>query len=221
MIESALSQLDIEVLLFAPGHTPSAEQRVVRTVKPPLTEWRAALIALMDRYSDLAFDATHLEAQKLMYFMKAAGEAFRVQFEKGPYGPYDQGMKHALVGMEGHYLKGFGEGKRLDPVAVTPSAREEAVEFLASHPKTLERFERVEKLIEGFESPYGLELLATVHWVVANEDPSAACDVERAVNLALAWSERKRKALKPGHLRLAWQRLSEQGWFGTLVPTAH
>ncbi|MEO7454328.1 MAG: macro domain-containing protein [Fimbriimonadales bacterium] len=215
LIVDTFMHLDVEVTLFEPGHTPATEERMVRTVKPKLTEWRAALVALMDSYSELAFEATHLEAQKLMYFMEAAGESFKEHFAKGEYGPYDQGMRHALVGMEGHYLRGFGEGKRLDPVAVLPSAREETSHYLEDHPQTLQRLGRVKRLIAGFESPYGLELLATVHWVVTQEDSSAATDADKAVALAHAWNARKRRALRTEHLRIAWHRLRDEGWFET------
>jgi hypothetical protein len=40
-----------------------------------------------------------------------------------------------------------------------------ANEFLRQHEQTRGRFERVSRLLEGIESPAGLELLATVHWV--------------------------------------------------------
>lgn len=63
----------------------------------------------------------------------------------------------------------------------------------------------------GFETPYGMELLATVHWV-AQENPEAATDCEVAIALVHDWSDRKRKIFKPSHIRKAWQRLHEQNW---------
>ena len=50
-----------------------------------------------------------------------------------------------------------------------PGAVEDAEAFLAQHAETRARFERVADLVEGFETPFGLELLSTVHWVVARE----------------------------------------------------
>jgi hypothetical protein len=58
--------------------------------------------------------------------------------------------------------------------------RKEAEAFLATHQDSQERLERVSNLITGFETPYGMEMLATVHWV-ATEDPQAAVDYERAI----------------------------------------
>jgi hypothetical protein len=37
--------------------------------------------------------------------------------------------------------------------------------MLANDADTRARFARVARLIEGFETPFGMELLATVHWV--------------------------------------------------------
>ena len=50
--------------------------------------------------------------------------------------------------------------------------------ILQDYPKTCERFGQVSRRIEGFESPYGLELLATVHWVA---DRQGARTVDQAI----------------------------------------
>ena len=41
--------------------------------------------------------------------------------------------------------------------------------FLQEHSVTWGRFEQVAGLIEGFETPFGMELLATVHWVAKHQ----------------------------------------------------
>jgi hypothetical protein len=68
----------------------------------------------------------------------------------------------------------------------------------------------VKAVITGFETPFGMELLATVHWV-ATREPRAAT-LEQAVEAVRAWSPRKRELMKPGHIEAAWRRLEEQGW---------
>jgi hypothetical protein len=42
--------------------------------------------------------------------------------------------------------------------------------YLTQYPDTRARFEKVAKLVEGFESPFGLELLASTHWVIEQEN---------------------------------------------------
>ena len=92
-----------------------------------------------------------------------------------------------------------------------PEAIAEARAFLAQDHETQSRLERVSRLIEGFEYPHGLELLATVHWVT-QENEAARNDVNAAIASVHAWSERKRKTFSPEHIQLAWQRLSDENW---------
>ena len=84
--------------------------------------------------------------------------------------------------------------------------------MLEQDQETQQRLERVSRLIEGYETPYGLKMLATLHWAAHYDDPQAAVEVEAAIAGVQAWNARKQRLFKPSHLRKAWQRLSEQGW---------
>ena len=213
LIEQAFADLpDVEVLLFAPGQAVAPEDRVVNTPKPPMTAWRAALIKIVDAYQSLGSDATHIEAQKLLYLLVAAGEPLSSNFQKGDYGPYDQGMRYALQAMDGHYVVGFGDGDRLGPVRLKEGAALEADQFISSEPESAaakDRIQHVIDLIDGFESPYGLELLATVHWVVDQEGAKTFDEVLARIH---GWNDRKRRVMKPDHLRITWHRLRDEGW---------
>jgi hypothetical protein len=96
------------------------------------------------------------------------------------------------------------------PALYAPSAGAvgDAELFLKDHPETRARFDRVADLVEGFESSFGLELLATVHWVAA-ENPTAT--TEDVVAGTYAWDERKRQ-FSEGQIRLALDVLREKGW---------
>jgi len=114
--------------------------------------------------------------------------------------------------LEGHYVEGYGDGsiKPEASIGLLSGAASDAERFLSDHPETHERFDRVTRLIDGFETPYCMELLATVHWVARNDDPKAAIDAGRAVEVVHDWSPRKRHAFRPAHIRSAWQRPREQ-----------
>lgn len=73
---------------------------------------------------------------------------------------------------------------------------------------SLVRFDRVADLVEGFESPFGLELLATVHWVASRERP--ACERE-LIERTYAWNERKRR-FSVEQIGLAHRVLADKGW---------
>ncbi|MCT7953615.1 Appr-1-p processing protein, partial [Ancylothrix sp. C2] len=97
---------------------------------------------------------------------------------------------------------------------VLPEGRDAAQKCLATDIEAQERLQRVGDLIFGFETPYGMELLATTHWV-AKEHPKAVEDSNEAILLVHQWSERKRQLFKSLHIRKAWQRLREQHWLTT------
>src|SRR2546427_7278028 len=155
-----------------------------------MTHSQAAIIALMNLYLVPGFDypISLLEIQKLVYFLKEAGEDLpRVDFVKHHYGPYADVLRHVLEKLEGHSITGYGAGENKPdtPIHLLPGATEEAVAFLNKHPDTLSRLDRLAQLIEGFETRSGMELLATVHWVSAREH--AASSPETALRAIQSW----------------------------------
>jgi len=94
----------------------------------------------------------------------------------------------------------------------------EAAATLNDQPDNRIRVDRVLELGEGFESPYALELLATVHWITA-DDSDAAADPRTAAKVVGDWSTRKRRMFGPDHVTNAWNRLHDLGWIRSSVPT--
>ncbi|HSY51034.1 MAG TPA: macro domain-containing protein [Thermoanaerobaculia bacterium] len=216
-IEAALTELpDVRVLLYPPGRAPEAEAMSNRTERPKMTMGRAALILLMDRYLKGFLDpfVSLLEIHKLMYFLQEAGQPLQLSYEAKPFGPYASNLRQVLIRLETHYTQGYGDGKDKPstPIHLVPGAVEEAAAFLRDDTEALARMDRVAALIEGFEDPFGLELLSTVHWV-ARGNPDARMNPDVAVAAVQAWSPRKKRQLKREHLLRAWERLKEQGWF--------
>jgi hypothetical protein len=145
-----------------------------------MTAGRAALVELMNRYVRGLLDPviTLLEVHKLMYFMQEAGEPLRLKYVQAPYGPYAENLRHVLKAIEGHLVAGYADGGDAPdkPLTLVPGAIEDANTFLDANSDTRTRFDRVGTLVEGFETPFGLELLATVHWVVKHGNPVASVD---------------------------------------------
>ena len=212
-IEEALGGLEgLEVALFGPDSGPADDRPNRSTTAPRMTRGRAALVCLMDRYLRGFLDpiVTLLEVHKLMYFMQEAGENLRLDFEKGHYGPYADKLRHVLRSMEGHYVMGYEDsgdapGKQLELV---PGTIDDAVAFLGKHPRTQERLTRVIELVEGFESSFGLELLATVHWVATRQ---ATKTDDEVIALTYAWNPRKRQFTER-QLKLALDVLRDKAW---------
>ena len=217
LIEEAFRELPrVRVLLFEPAGTPDAKSMPVGTGRPRMTPARALFIKLMEAYAALDYNRTLLEVQKLAYFLQEAGEPLRLKYEAGHYGPYAPNLNKVLEVMEGHFIRGYGDRQKPDAeIVLLPGAVEEASSFLADKPESLARLEQVSRLIEGFETPYGMELLATVHWLAHNGGPNGsppATSPESAVTGVRDWNPRKATTFKPEHVRAAWKQLDENGW---------
>lgn len=212
-IDSVLAAVpNVRVIVFEPhGDSGTADVARSRDV-PAMTPGRASLVGLIDRYLAGLMDpvVSLLEVHKLMYLMQEAGEPLKLRFRKASYGPYAENLRHVLHAIEGHLLSGYADGGDAPDkeLSLVPGAVRDAGQFLEQHPDTRARFERVADLVEGFESPFGLELLATVHWV-ANSDGAPTDDA--VVERTYAWGERKRQFSGP-QIRLAARRLKAKGW---------
>jgi len=212
-IERAFARLpQVRVLLFEPAGAPAAKAMPVRTKRPKMTLARALLIRVMRQYLELAYRLTLLEVQKLAYFLQESGEPLRLRYVKHLYGPYAHNLNKVLEILDGHFIRGYGDSQAPDAeIELLPAAIEEADRFLAQSQESRARLARVAEVIDGFETPYGMELLSSVHWVAVHEAPPST-DADGAVQTVQRWNDRKRSMFKPEHIRVAWQRLHEQGW---------
>jgi O-acetyl-ADP-ribose deacetylase (regulator of RNase III) len=212
-IEKVMKTLDdVRVIVFEPSQSqdgrPSAQSRSV----PNMTAGRAALVGLIQRYLAGLMDpfVSLLEVHKLMYFMQEAGQHLQLRYSKAPYGPYAENLRHVLKQIEGHLIAGYEDGgdtpdKHLELV---PGATRDAESFLENDTETRARFDRVANLVGGFETPFGLELLSTVHWLVSHESAHTA---EEVVSKTYEWNERK-KRFSPRQIRVALDALASEGW---------
>jgi O-acetyl-ADP-ribose deacetylase (regulator of RNase III) len=211
-IEKAMMGLDnVKVIVFEPNDSregrPSAQSRTV----PRMTAGRAALVRLMERYLGGLLDpfVSLLEVHKLMYFMQEAGQPLQLRYTKAAYGPYAENLRHVLSRIEGHMIAGYEDGgdAPLKYLELVPGATKDAESFLHNDAETRRRLDRVAKLVEGFETPFGLELLSTVHWLLSRE----CVDSVGVVSEVYAWGERK-KCFSPRQIKVAIDTLANQGW---------
>ncbi|WP_372022626.1 macro domain-containing protein (plasmid) [Tistrella mobilis] len=209
IVEAVSPLTEVQVIVFEPRDAPAPTRA---TEAPAMTPGRAALVMLMDRYLRGLMDpfVTLIEVQKLMYFMQAAGEGLRLNYVKHHYGPYAENLRHVLRRIEGHMVTGYHDGgdapsKQLELV---PGAVGDASALLDTSPETRQRLDRVAGLVDGFETPFGLELLATVHWVVCEE---GATDIDQTIARIHGWNARKRM-FSPRQITLAYDHLKARGW---------
>lgn len=216
-METTLGTLsDIQINIYQPGNTPQAETMIRNQKVPAMTPGRAALVELIQSYLNGLLDPfiTLLEVHKLMYFLQEGGENLRLHFVKAPFGPYAENLRHVLNVVEGHLIIGYADGGD-DPkkqLQLVPGAEEDADKFLKQHQDTCNRIKRVENLVDGYETPFGLELLATIHWIAQHDSPKSLKDV---INLTYAWSNHK-KQFDSRQIELALSRLIKEGWISPL-----
>lgn len=209
LIETKLAQLkDIDIEVYEPSGAPA-----IQTNKTPrMTIGRAALIELMYRYLNGLLDPSIslLEVHKLLYFMQEAGEPLRLNYKKHHYGPYAENLRHVLRHIEGHFTAGYSDGgdEPYKELKLLPHAREQAQAFLQQHESSVKRFEKVSRLVEGFETAYGLELLATVHWLVTKDNIH---HLEELIHHIHTWNKHK-QAFTPRQIKSAYVHLQTLGW---------
>lgn len=202
----------LDVHLYPPEGAPSAANMLIGTLRPALTKARAMLLSLMKQYKELSYSMSLIEIQKMAYFLQESGENLRLQFVKEKYGPYAHNLNKVLELLEGHYITGYGDTqKRNVEIQLLEYNAEEIEDFLKGEPHSIEHLKRVSELIMGFETPYSMELLATVHWVATKEIPSSS-DLQICIDRIQKWNPRKKDIFLPQHIEIAWQRLKEQGW---------
>lgn len=178
-IESALRELDgVDVVVYEPSaaYMTHAKQSGAESLTPA----RAMIAEMVRRYMVLGFECSLLEVQKLAWFLERSiqdlrlDDPLKLQFVAHKYGPYSKRLNHLLDGLDGSYLhcaKRLSDASPLDTIRFDPDRMAGVEQYLNGDEVRpyLEAIERTTRLIDGFESPLGMELLATVHWLIVEK----------------------------------------------------
>jgi O-acetyl-ADP-ribose deacetylase (regulator of RNase III) len=185
-IEQELEGLtDVRVIVFEP--TEKYQNVAKRTGVETLTAPRALIAELVRRYSILGIECTLLEVQKLGYFLERYAikiglkNTMDFQFGANKYGPYSDRLKHLLNGLDGSYLhcdKRLGDAGPFDVIRFDYSKQDKIAAFLTTpEAKTYgAALAQTSRLIDGFESPLSMELLATIDWLVHHQGVKPSAD---------------------------------------------
>ncbi len=179
LITHALGDLEgVEVVVYGP--TGRYQNVAKRVGVESLTPARALVAELVRRYSVLGIECSLLEIQKLAWFLERSIERcglenpLRLHFVADKYGPFARRLNHLLADLDGSYLhctKRLSDATPRDAIWFDDTKRDFVEAYLNSgdakpfHPA----LEATAAIIEGFESPLGMELLATVDWLLVEE----------------------------------------------------
>ena len=221
-IEVSLSKLsDVEVTVYEP--TAKYQNVAKRQGVETLTPARALVAELVRRYWILGIECSLLEIQKLAYFLERKIEDLRLdnplelKFEANKFGPYAPRLTHLLNALDGSYLhcdKRLSDAGPLDVIWFDDAKKDRVAVYLSSTDAKAyhSALEATCSLISGFESPLGMELLATVDWLIHHEQVDRTVDAIRS-GLAQwpggsAAATRKRKLFDDRLISLALEQLS-------------
>lgn len=191
---------EVDFTIFEPGYS---DQKMIQKNDVGLTAPRAMLIFLLKQYQVLGYSVNLLVAQKLSYLLQRFGEPLNLDFDKGHYGPYAHRLLHLLKYLNGYYIWFKEEDNKPGNVVNIDLKNYPKVEDYIGNritPEQRERINKVLKAIEGFESPYGLELLATVDFIIQQTNTTQYDIIERDIH---NWTSRKRSIMKPYHIEVA------------------
>ncbi|OQW44415.1 MAG: Appr-1-p processing protein [Proteobacteria bacterium SG_bin6] len=177
LIERKLGRLEgVETIVYQP--TAAYQNVAKRSGVEKLTPARAIVADLVRRYSVLGFECSLLEIQKLAYFAERSmaslglGKTLDLRFEANRYGPYANRLSHLLDALDGSYLhshKRIADAGALDTIWFDDAKKERIAVYLGSEGKSLlPALDLTDQVIDGFETPLGMELLATVDWLIEN-----------------------------------------------------
>lgn len=222
LIEQALGDLEqVEIQIFEPSiQLATALNPNAKTI---LTPARALLYHIIDRYWVLGMECSLLEVHKLSWFLQRAIKRYQLtnplQLEFIPhyYGTYAPNLRHLLSTLDGSYVmadKRLADCKPLDVVWVNAQKKAEVEQYLQhQHGEFLPALNEMDDVIDGFESPFGLELLSTVDWLITQENyPATLEGIKQGMTNWQAgeiWAKRKLDLFKDTHITFALQHLKK------------
>lgn len=178
LIVQALSDLDeVQIIIYEP--TDRYQNVAKASGKENLTPARALVAELVRQYWILGFECTILEVQKLAYLLENSilranvDDPLKLHFSANRFGPYAPNLMHLLNSIDGSYLqcsKRLADASPMDVIWFKDEKKDLLNAYFKSEGKQYrDVLDHTSNLIDGFQSPLGMELLATVHWLVVKE----------------------------------------------------
>ena len=178
------------------------------TVPATMTLGRAVLVKSIDQFEDyFGGSLTRICVQKITYFLKVLGIDYPFEFARNRHGPYSEQLKSALKAMNSqNYIVGYDkdEPESQASAAALPMADEELLK--PENKFALEIIKKISLLIEGYENPYGMELLASIHYLAKHENVAG----DDAMIVAVKnWNDHKNNNFSDNDIAAAYNRLRE------------
>lgn len=192
ILEKYLSNLDCDIFIYEPS---SAIQEALKKERVKLTPARAMLLSVLYESVRNGEFVSEFSSEKIAYFLQRFGarETFKLEFQPNFYGPYSGKVKHVLYYLNGSYIMGYSskDKKPFEELGLIPDAESEVNAFLnkpenETHKKTVEK---TKSFLAGFYSPFGLELLSTIDFIISEKNAKTSEAITKELE---NWSDRKK-----------------------------
>ncbi|TSA30572.1 MAG: phosphatase [Bacteroidetes bacterium] len=211
-IETSLSDINAEIYIYSPNERIQEilEKEKRREVK--LTPARAMMMYLLYQYTALGESVSEFAAEKLMYFLQRFGETqLQLDFKNSYYGPYSGKVRHVLYALNGKFILGYSQKqtKPFESIKINPEEVETIKEYIAkelSDPEK-ERLQKIVNFIQGFQTPYALELLSTTDVLISQKASFNISEISKGIK---NWSTRKKNLFPEKHLEIAIDHLKKE-----------
>lgn len=207
LIVDKVSELpDVHWVIYQPKEITLEPE--YKNIPQEMTLPRASLVKVLGDFSSFFGGSfTRLSIQKLVYFLQTLKIDFNLEFSKAQYGPYSEELHSALEAMEKKlFLNSYIANKEISVTSAAFAAAEEYIE--QNYSEISPTFTKLSHLIEGFESPYGMELLSSVHFLVRTEGYSSISEISNGI---CNWNQEKCEKFGLEEIKSAAARLVEDG----------
>ncbi len=192
LLEKQLSDLNCEIYIYEPS---KAIQEVLKKERVKLTPARAMILSVLYDLTRNGEFVSEFAAEKVAYFLQRFGakDVFKLEYHPNFYGPYSSKVKHVLYYLNGSYIMGYSskDKKPFEELGLIPDAENAVNEFLQLPENTTYQTmtEKTKKFLTGFYSPFGLELLSTVDFIIQEKKVSTLEEITKELE---HWSDRKK-----------------------------
>lgn len=176
LIEQHLGDLPgIDVVVYEPtrAYHNVSKSSGIEQLTPP----RAMIAEMIRRYEVLGLECTILEVQKLAWVLNrvlnrfSAPNPLKLTFVAERYGPYADNLRHVLDALDGSYLhcdKRLADASPTDLIEFAPTHATKLKGYLQQSDNAIyvDAIDQTDAMIDGFQSPLGMEALATVGWLI-------------------------------------------------------
>ncbi|MFW6248762.1 MAG: macro domain-containing protein [Bacteroidota bacterium] len=206
ILEKHFSALpEVKFVVFEPQLVFERRDNMQKT-SANLTPARTMLLEIFHHYEQIDSSLNLLVTQKIAYFLQRFGEPLRLNFNKGWYGPYAPNLNKVLQALNGTFINYKAQYDQPSTRVNLIDGKKPEVDLAMQSINEIQkhRVEQIKNFIAGFETPFSLEIIATVDWIMQQKPDADSDDIYNEIT---NWTKRKATLIKQHHVDIAYKHL--------------